>query len=86
MPALLLVEPLAGARMFYARCPECYRTELTVWSQRHNRATGGQELALALGAKRVRCAACRCNFVSFRLRKKPSAVRVFSSEKDGLTS
>lgn len=53
----------------YARCPRCYRQELTLWDEKFYNPGRGTTLALRLGAKPLRCAACRCNFASFRTRK-----------------
>jgi hypothetical protein len=50
----------------YARCPRCYRQELTTWSLKYYNPPSSTLLKLQLGAKRYRCAACRCNFASFR--------------------
>ncbi|MBV6430294.1 MAG: hypothetical protein IANPNBLG_00403 [Bryobacteraceae bacterium] len=50
----------------YARCPCCYRTELSTWSEDHYIAKWFTSLMLALGAKRIRCEYCRFNFASFR--------------------
>lgn len=50
----------------YARCPRCYRQELTTWSLQYYRPPAWTNLLLSLGATRYRCAACRCNFASFR--------------------
>ena len=49
----------------YARCPRCYRQELTTWSQQYYRAPLRMRVALRVGATPYRCAACRCNFTSF---------------------
>lgn len=50
----------------YARCPRCYRLDLTTWNRKHIIVTASRKLLLFLGAKPRRCARCRCNFVSFR--------------------
>jgi hypothetical protein len=50
----------------YARCPRCYRQELTTWSLQYYNPPSSTMLKLHLGAKRYRCAACRCNFASFK--------------------
>lgn len=50
----------------FARCPRCYRQELTTWSEQYYRAPRWTLFLLRLGATPYRCAACRCNFVSFR--------------------
>lgn len=53
----------------YAKCPRCFRMDLTTWSESYYRPSFGMRLQMLFGAKRVRCEACRCNFVSFRKRK-----------------
>lgn len=64
---------------FYAKCPRCYRSDLNTWDARHYKAGWWTRWKLSLGAKQVRCEACRCNFASFRPRRtwyrrpKPSA-------------
>ena len=50
----------------YARCPRCYRQELTTWSEQYYRPSRWTVIQLRLGATPYRCAACRCNFVSYR--------------------
>lgn len=56
--------------VFYAKCPRCFRMDLTTWSESHYRPTWWTKLQIALGAKRLRCEGCRCNFVSFRGRRE----------------
>jgi hypothetical protein len=53
----------------YARCPKCYRQELNTWSEKFYNPGTSVAIQLRLGAKPYRCAACRCNFASFRRRK-----------------
>jgi hypothetical protein len=43
--------------------------DLTTWSESHYRPTLLMRLKMLFGGKRVRCEACRCNFVSFRKRQ-----------------
>ena len=50
----------------FARCPHCYRQELTTWSEQYYHPPRGILLMLRLGATPYRCAACRRNFASFR--------------------
>lgn len=50
----------------YARCPRCYRQELTTWSLEYYNPTAWTIWKMRLGAKRFRCNACRCNFVSWK--------------------
>src|SRR2546430_14191521 len=55
----------AGAWRF-ARCPRCYRQELTTWSEQYYRPGRWIVFLLRMGAIPYRCAACRCNFASFK--------------------
>jgi hypothetical protein len=50
----------------YARCPRCYRTELSTWSEQYYNPPFSVKLKLRLGATPYRCEFCRCNFASFR--------------------
>ena len=50
----------------YARCPRCYRQELTTWSEHYYHPPRWTTFLLRIGATPYRCAACRCNFASFR--------------------
>ena len=50
----------------YARCPRCYRQELTTWSEQYYHSPRWTTIQLRLGATPYRCAACRCNFCSFK--------------------
>jgi hypothetical protein len=59
-----------GGAWRYARCPRCYRQELTFWSETHYNPPVSVRFWLALGAKHIRCEACRHNFASFRPRKE----------------
>lgn len=53
----------------YAKCPRCYRTDLATWDEKRVRARTWTSIKLWLGAGKMRCEACRCNFSSFRPRK-----------------
>jgi hypothetical protein len=50
----------------YAHCPRCYRQELSTWSPQYYHPPLGTYLKIQAGATPYRCAACRCNFASFR--------------------
>ncbi len=50
----------------YARCPRCYRQELTTWSEQYYNSPRIVTFMLRLGATPLRCPACRCNFASFK--------------------
>jgi transposase len=54
----------------YARCPKCYRTELSTWSEQYYNPTFRVRFKLRLGATPYRCEFCRCNFASFRACKE----------------
>jgi predicted Zn-ribbon and HTH transcriptional regulator len=55
-----------------ARCPKCYRTELSDWEEPYYYPPRYLRLLLRIGAKGHRCKKCRYNFVSFMNRKKPA--------------
>ena len=55
--------------MLNARCPRCYRLELTTWEETYYHVPVLWRILTGLGAKKVRCKACRHNFVSFRFVK-----------------
>jgi hypothetical protein len=50
----------------YARCPRCYRQDLSTWSQQYYHPPAWINFLLRIGATPYRCAACRCNFASFK--------------------
>ena len=54
----------------YARCPKCYRMELSTWSEQYYRPPWLTVTKLRLGATPYRCEYCRCNFASFRACKE----------------
>jgi len=56
----------SGNAWRYARCPRCYRQELTAWSEQYYRPPAWTTVLLRMGATPYRCAPCRCNFASFR--------------------
>jgi hypothetical protein len=53
----------------YARCPNCWRTDLARWAEQDHAASLWQRLLLRVGAKPYRCEYCRKNFVDFRPRR-----------------
>jgi DNA-directed RNA polymerase subunit RPC12/RpoP len=65
------VNVLLLSRLAYAKCPKCLGLELTTWATKRYHISLIRTLMLTLGARRYRCAKCRCNFVSFR----PKAAR-----------
>jgi len=73
----------------FARCPRCYRTELSSWSEDHYIPKWFTTVMLNVGAKRLRCEYCRFNFAGFRpvrqvyqFRRRPKAEPVRQSEPD----
>lgn len=56
----------------YAKCPRCHGMKLTRWRREKYRIGTLTKLVLLIGGKPLRCAPCRCNFVSFR-KLKPAA-------------
>ena len=51
---------------FYAKCTRCHRMDLSKWNTDHYSPPLGTRIAVACGAKAVRCEYCRHNFWSFR--------------------
>ena len=65
----------------HARCPKCLGAELTNWSPSHYHVTFWRGVLLFFGAHPYRCERCRCNFVSFRKRKRKRVSRRRHSAK-----
>lgn len=63
--------PLPIQALLYAKCPSCLRTDLTSWDPKLYRRSRWQDLQVWLGASRLRCDACRRNFISWRPRIDP---------------
>lgn len=72
----------AGGAWKYARCPRCYRQELSTWSQQYYNPPAWTSFLLRIGATPYRCAACRCNFASFRPCKERFSWRKPESNAD----
>jgi hypothetical protein len=68
----------------YARCPRCYRQELATWSEQYYRPQKWITMLLRLGATPYRCAACRCNFASFRPCKERYSWRKKQAEQQAV--
>lgn len=58
------------SEVIFARCPRCWRMDLSRWSRNEYRVSFFGGLLLSLGANPYRCAYCRVNFISFRKRKE----------------
>ncbi len=54
----------------YAKCPRCYSSKLTDWSEPYYYPPKLVRTLLWIGGKAHRCSGCRLNFISFRGRKK----------------
>lgn len=53
-------------QIVYARCPKCFRMELSTWSEQYYNPKLTTRMKLRMGATPYRCEFCRCNFASFR--------------------
>jgi hypothetical protein len=82
------------SEIVYARCPRCYRLDLTTWEERLYNPPFKTKLLLRLGAQPMRCGACRCNFASYRkvkrryqnrqrIEKPPNTTTSLVSEESG---
>ncbi|MBA3974669.1 MAG: hypothetical protein C0504_10685 [Candidatus Solibacter sp.] len=65
-----LARPFGFAKLRWAKCPRCYRMDLSIWDPKYYHIGGWTSLKFKLGANRWRCEACRCNFASFRPRQR----------------
>lgn len=65
----------------YARCPRCYRQDLTTWSEQYYHPPRWTVIMLRSGATPYRCPTCRCNFASFRPCKEKLAWRSLTDVK-----
>lgn len=65
-----LSRPMGVGGSVYAKCPRCYRMDLTTWDQKYYRASFWESFKTWFGAHRWRCEPCRTNFVSWRPRKE----------------
>jgi DNA-directed RNA polymerase subunit RPC12/RpoP len=54
----------------YARCPRCFRDDLSDWAEKYFYPPVWSRMLLYVGAKGHRCPACRVNFVSFLPRRR----------------
>ena len=52
--------------IFYAKCPRCYRLDLSTWTTHYYHAPARWHFYMKLGARRRRCEYCRHNFLSWR--------------------
>lgn len=50
----------------YARCPRCYRMDLSSWSEEHYSPRWVTLMKMRFGAKRLRCEYCRFNWAGFK--------------------
>ena len=54
------------SNVVYAKCPRCYRLDLSTWTTQYYRAPSRWLIAMKFGARRRRCEYCRHNFISWR--------------------
>jgi DNA-directed RNA polymerase subunit RPC12/RpoP len=59
----------------FARCPRCFRMDLSIWSVNSFDPPFWGKVKLSLGGHRWRCEYCRLSFVSFRRRKEVFSFR-----------
>lgn len=59
-----------ASNMIYARCPRCFRMQLSTWSEQYYNPAFTIKAKLRFGATPYRCEICRCNFASFRACKE----------------
>lgn len=64
-----LHKPLSLASIAYAKCPRCFRMDLSAWDPKRYYKGFWEQLILTLGASCWRCEPCRVNFLSFRPRR-----------------
>jgi hypothetical protein len=60
----------ASSAWRFARCPRCYRQNLSTWSEQYYKAPTWTRILMRFGATPYRCTTCRCNFVSYRACKE----------------
>lgn len=65
-----LAKPFGLTKIWWAKCPRCYRMDLSTWDPKYYRVSRWTSLRIAIGAHRWRCETCRCNFASFRSRQR----------------
>ena len=66
---------LSIARQRFARCPNCLRMDLGIWSVNSFDPPFWSRIKLAMGGHRWRCEYCRLSFVSLRQRKEVFSFR-----------
>jgi hypothetical protein len=77
---------LRPTEVVYARCPKCYRMELSTWSRQYYNPDFTTRFKLGLGATPYRCEFCRCNFASFRACRERLLWRGRTSNRDRVKS
>jgi hypothetical protein len=58
------------SELTFARCPGCFRMDLSVWLSKDFEPPFWNKVKLVFGGHRWRCEYCRVNFVSLRKRKE----------------
>lgn len=65
-----VIRPLGPRATVFARCPRCFRMDLSTWDPKYYHAEFWADLKAWLGGNRWRCEPCRRNFVSWRPRRE----------------
>lgn len=65
-----------AANAVYAKCPRCYRMDLSTWTTQYYNAPTRWLIWIKFGARRHRCEYCRHNFISWRPAKMKYKRRV----------
>ncbi len=84
-----VARPFRLTHIVWAKCPRCYRLDLSMWDPEYYRSSAWMNLKVFFGANRWRCERCRVNFVSFRPRKlryvRPTATEEPARDYEGAT-
>jgi hypothetical protein len=65
-----IAKTMVWSNFFFARCPQCRRMDLNIWTGKTYEPPWFMNLRIDMGARRFRCEYCRLNFASFKKRKE----------------
>jgi hypothetical protein len=65
-----IARTFAWSELRFARCPKCFRMDLSAWLTNSSKPNFWGQVKLVFGAHRWRCEYCRLNFVSLRRRSE----------------
>ncbi|MBI5283156.1 MAG: hypothetical protein HY858_15840 [Candidatus Solibacter usitatus] len=65
-----VIRPMGARASAFARCPRCFRMDLSTWDPKYYHGDLWMDLKVWLGWYRWRCDPCRRNFVSWRPRRE----------------